>query len=1307
MQDRILKVLAVDDNNDNLITIKALINDSFPNVQVLTALNGEKGIELAMSEIPDVILLDVIMPFMDGFEVCKLLKNNKVLADIPVVFVTAFKADKESRIKALETGAEGFLAKPIDESELVSQIRAMLRIRLANMEKQTENERLAALVAERTKELRLTHSATLNLLDDLRKENEARRLTTEALSESQARLTRAEFTSKSGNWELHLDTMMMIASEGAIKLYGLSGAENIYATLTSVPLPAYRAALDVALKNLIEKNETYSIDFKIEQINTGDIIDIHSNAFFDKERRIVFGVIRDVTEQKLIQKALLESEALYRSVINASPDNITVADLDGKIKMISPKGCQLLDYEDDELFVGRNLNEFIAQKDRQRAHENILGMFSGVFNGPEEYELVKADGSTIDTEINAEFVLDVNDDPAGLVFSIRDVTERKRAQNTIRESERKYRFITEKITDVVWIMDLSGKSLFVSQSVEKFSGYTVDEYLAQSISDRFTPESAVRAIKDLSDEVEWYNSGEISFKDYKRIFELDYRCKDGSVKTGEILITPYFNEDEVLTGFHGVTRDITMRKKALDALSGSEEKYRLLVENSPNGIAIHQDGKFVYINKAGLKVFGVEKPADFIGKSVFSVVHPEDLEIVRERIGLVEAGNPVPIIEVKLIKFDGTIFDAEVVALATTYNGRPAGQVIIRDISERKIIAEQLRESEALYRAILDASPDMITITDLDGRIIKVSPSSLMKYQIENDDEVIGRVLTDFIAPEDRERISNDFNLRIRGVKTGPHEYKAMLANGNTFDVEINGGLIMNSEGEVEKFVAIARDVTDRKHAEISLEQSRTELRAIYDNAPVMMCVVDRDRHILFANNAFASLTNILDEMMGGVTVGGVIRCISSFDNPKGCGYGEKCSSCKLHIAIDDTYRTGKSYQNIEYQSTLLVGTKQVEVSLLGSTALIETGNVRNVLLCLHDITDRKNAEEALQKSEMLLRTFIDNSPFEIWARDNDSVGILENKKMTDHFGTIIGLTPTTDPRINEETRQLWRRNNDRVFAGEIIDEEYLFVVNGESRMFQQIVFPIEINRKIIGIAGFNIDITDRKFAEEALRESREQLKKFAAHLQNVREEERVLLAREIHDQLGQILVAVKIDIGMLKLNVLKHVDANSYEKLLGKFDDLSSLVDTTIKTARKIMTDLRPEILDMLGFIDTVKQHLIGFHERYKLPYNFTTQINKLELTTQQSVALFRIVQEATNNIAKHAKATHLDVSITCADDKLVLVIVDNGVGFDPHHKNNLGSYGLLGMKERVFLLDGELNIFSKKNKGTTIQVRIPYLQQ
>ncbi|MDA3890587.1 MAG: response regulator [Salinivirgaceae bacterium] len=150
MENRQIKILAIDDNQDNLISFKALINEAFPDARIFTALNGKQGIEHAIAEDPDVILLDIIMPDMDGFEVCTKLKADKNLCEIPVVFVTAIKDDKEHRIHALEVGAEAFLAKPIDASELTAQIRAMVKIRKANANKRNENERLTTLVNERT-----------------------------------------------------------------------------------------------------------------------------------------------------------------------------------------------------------------------------------------------------------------------------------------------------------------------------------------------------------------------------------------------------------------------------------------------------------------------------------------------------------------------------------------------------------------------------------------------------------------------------------------------------------------------------------------------------------------------------------------------------------------------------------------------------------------------------------------------------------------------------------------------------------------------------------------------------------------------------------------------------------------------------------------------------------------------------------------------------------------------------------------------------------------------------------------------------
>ena len=153
MEPTRLTVLAIDDNRDNLVTLAAVLHDALPGCTVMTALDGERGIALARSADPDVILLDIVMPGMDGFEVCRRLKGDDALRTIPVVFLTALHTGRDNRLKALEVGAEGFLSKPPAEEELVAQVRAMAKIRAANRRAQLDREQLAELVAERTRVL--------------------------------------------------------------------------------------------------------------------------------------------------------------------------------------------------------------------------------------------------------------------------------------------------------------------------------------------------------------------------------------------------------------------------------------------------------------------------------------------------------------------------------------------------------------------------------------------------------------------------------------------------------------------------------------------------------------------------------------------------------------------------------------------------------------------------------------------------------------------------------------------------------------------------------------------------------------------------------------------------------------------------------------------------------------------------------------------------------------------------------------------------------------------------------------------------
>ena len=312
---------------------------------------------------------------------------------------------------------------------------------------------------------------------------------------------------------------------------------------------------------------------------------------------------------------------------------------------------------------------------------------------------------------------------------------------------------------------------------------------------------------------------------------------------------------------------------------------------------------------------------------------------------------------------------------------------------------------------------------------------------------------------------------------------------------------------------------------------------------------------------------------------------------------------------------------------------------------------------------------------------------------------IYELDSLEDYKSKPASQRYTTESYVQHLKRREIRKNNQDVLTY----EKSLYLENNEIR-------HVKVWRKEVqwnGIKHFQVtilDITDQIRTEEALKKSQQELRKFATHLQNIREEEKIGLAREIHDDLGQILVALKIDLGLFKKKVSKGIENICTEEIQSKFEHLTSMVDNTIKTTRRIMTGLRPEMLDLLGFVDACKNYISEFQERRHIPCKFESMIPELNISPQQSVALFRILQEALTNIAKHAKASEIKILLGNQENKIILEIADNGIGFDKDQNFRQDSYGMLGMKERVFLLEGELFITSKIGSGTTVKVLMPY---
>ena len=229
-------------------------------------------------------------------------------------------------------------------------------------------------------------------------------------------------------------------------------------------------------------------------------------------------------------------------------------------------------------------------------------------------------------------------------------------------------------------------------------------------------------------------------------------------------------------------------------------------------------------------------------------------------------------------------------------------------------------------------------------------------------------------------------------------------------------------------------------------------------------------------------------------------------------------------------------------------------------------------------------------------------------------------------------------------------------------------------------------------------EITDRKRAEEGLKQSQEQLRDLAMHLQHIREEERSRIAREIHDELGQALTALKMDVHWLGSRL-----STDHQVLMDKIKAMSRIIDTTVQAVRRISSELRPGLLYDLGLTAAIEWHAQDFCSRAGLQCDIQSEPEDIILDQSRSIALFRIFQEALTNIARHAHATQVEVILEENPDNVEMEIRDNGEGITAAQLAASGSFGILGIRERVHSLGGKLRISGAPEQGTTVYVSLP----
>jgi len=344
MENKKIKILAIDDNRDNLITLKAIISEVIPQSVIYVELSGQGGIESARINDPDVILLDIVMPGLDGYEVCKILKADEQLSETPVIFLTALKGDKQSRILALEAGAEAFLAKPVDSTELKAQILAMLKIKEAATYKKDKRQQLEELVQKRTEELKSANIAALNLLEDLNNENEIRKQSELELKRSEEKfriifqnnaVVKLIIDPENGN--------IVDANHAASAFYGWP-----VETLQKMNISQINTLQPEDIMKEMERART--MDKKYFEFGhrkaDGSLVDVEvfSSCIKIGNKEFLYSIIHDITDKKKAEEKL----KLLNRAVEASSVSVVITDAEGQISYVNPYFTKLTGYTHEE-----------------------------------------------------------------------------------------------------------------------------------------------------------------------------------------------------------------------------------------------------------------------------------------------------------------------------------------------------------------------------------------------------------------------------------------------------------------------------------------------------------------------------------------------------------------------------------------------------------------------------------------------------------------------------------------------------------------------------------------------------------------------------------------------------------------------------------------------------------------------------------------------------------------------------------------------------------------------------------------------
>jgi len=603
----------------------------------------------------------------------------------------------------------------------------------------------------------------------------------------------------------------------------------------------------------------------------------------------------------------------------------------------------------------------------------------------------------------------------------------------------------------------------------------------------------------------------------------------------------------------------------------------------------------------------------------------------------------------------------------------------------------ELEAARDRYVHLYDFSPAAHLTLDTHGTIVEANLRAGTLLDI-NRNELIGQSLARFIARSDAATFQRHCE---EVLKTGTRqtcEVHLRRKAGLSRFVYLVSLALHNKPGHITHWRTALLDITERKRAEEELRESEARHRAVLDNSPGMVFLKDPEGRYLHVNRQFERAFHITREQVVGKTDEAIFP-------------PEQAAAFRANDHM--VFQAGVP---LEFEE-VAVHDDGPHTSIVSKFPLYG-GDGKPYALCgiTTDITERKRVEKELGQSEERYRSIFENAVEGIFQTTLDGKYVAVNPALARMYGydspdemiaaiTNIATQLYVDPGRRDEFIRLMQEQEKLTGFEALVhrkDGSFIWISENVRTRRDQV-------GGLIGYEGTVEHITERKLAEERLRVTLEEVRMLSGRLATVEEEERTRIARELHDELGVGLTCLKIDLSRLATIVGDGVSANARANLDDKVRSMVEQVDSTIAAVQRLVTQLRPALLDNLGLIAAIEWQCHDFQKRTGIPCTCVTSADDIAMEPERATTLFRICQEALTNTARHAQATAVTIKLESHNDSLQLVVADNGVGIPDRKVSDRRSLGLLGMKERAAAFGGEVTILGHPEKGTTVIACLP----